>query len=91
MYYVYILTNKTNTVLYIGVTNHIERRLAEHKSELIEGFTKKYHVHKLVYLECFSNPDDAIKREKYLKGRKRERKLSLIKSANPNFLDLSQE
>lgn len=90
MYYVYILTNKTNRVLYIGVTNNLERRLLEHRNGVNEGFTKKYHVHKLVYYECFSNPNDAIKREKYLKGWTRARKLSLIKSTNPNLLDVSQ-
>ena len=90
MYYVYILTNNTNTVLYIGFTNNIERRLAEHKSETIEGFTKKYHIHKLVHLETFSHPQDAIQREKQLKRWSRPKKLSLIKSTNPNLIDLSK-
>ena len=64
MYYVYILTNKSNHVLYIGVTNNLKRRLYEHKNELIDGFTKRYHTHKLVYYEHFQNIDDAIAREK---------------------------
>ena len=64
MYYVYILTNKSNHVLYIGVTNNLKRRLYEHKNELIDGFTKRYHIHKLVYYEHFQNIDDAIAREK---------------------------
>lgn len=60
MYYIYILTNHTNKVMYIGMTNDLQRRLHEHKNELIEGFTKKYHVHKLVYYEEFSSPQHAI-------------------------------
>ena len=67
MYYVYILTNKTDMVMYIGVTNDLRRRLYEHKNEQIEGFTKKYHVHKLVYFEEYSEVNDAIAREKQLK------------------------
>ena len=60
MYYIYILTNHTNKVMYIGMTNDLQRRLHEHKNELIEGFTQKYHVHKLVYYEEFSSPQHAI-------------------------------
>ena len=67
MYYTYILTNKTNTVLYIGMTNDLHRRLYEHKNELLGGFTKKYHIHKLVYYEGFASPQHAIAREKQLK------------------------
>ena len=67
-YYVYILTNKNNSVLYVGVTNDIVRRIWEHKSKLIEGFTKKYNVDKLVYYEKFDDPNSAIAREKQLKA-----------------------
>lgn len=63
MYYVYILTNKTDTVMYIGVTNDLKRRCIEHNLELIEGFTKRYHVHKLVYFEEYSEIKDALARE----------------------------
>ena len=74
MYYVYMLTNKSNAVLYIGVTNNLQRRLYEHKNELLEGFTKKYHLHKLVYFESYKNVNDAILREKKLKGLLRAKK-----------------
>ena len=66
-YYVYILSNKANTVLYIGVTNNLERRIYEHKNGVLEGFTKKYNVHKLVYFEMCGDIKDAIAREKQLK------------------------
>lgn len=90
MYYVYILTNKSNTVVYIGVTNDIKRRLYEHKNELIEGFTKKYHLHKLVYSETYNDVMDALRREKQLKGWKRVRKNELIQSFNPDWDDLCE-
>ena len=89
MYYVYLLTNKTNNVLYIGVTNDLTRRIREHKSEEIEGFTKKYHVHKLVYFEEYSEVNDAINREKQLKRWKRSKKNELIESKNPRWDDWS--
>ena len=66
-YYVYILTNKSNRVLYIGVTNNIERRTFEHKQGIVEGFTKKYKIHKLIYYEVFVKVKEAIIREKRLK------------------------
>ncbi|MBQ8545993.1 MAG: GIY-YIG nuclease family protein [Clostridia bacterium] len=88
MYNVYIITNHNNTVLYIGVTNNLERRIYEHKNELIEGFTQKYHLHKLVYNEQYNNVNDAIRREKQLKHWRREKKDNLIKSINPNWIDL---
>ncbi len=90
-YYVYILRNKTNTVLYIGVTVNIQRRIYEHKNELLEGFTKKYHVHYLVYYEMYQNIKDAIAREKQLKGWTRIKKVNLIESMNPMWRDLSEE
>ena len=84
-YFVYILTNYTNTVLYIGVTSNITKRLYEHQSEVNEGFTKKYHVHKLVYLESFLSPTDAIAAEKKLKGWTRKKKNDLISKSNPEW------
>jgi putative endonuclease len=88
-YYVYILTNFTNNVLYTGVTNNLERRLYEHKNKLIDGFTKKYNVNKLVYFEQTRNINSAIEREKQIKNYSRSKKISLIKNKNPNWLDLS--
>ncbi len=90
MYYVYILTNKTDTVMYIGVTNDLRRRLCEHKNEQIEGFTKRYHIHKLVYYEEYHEVNDAIAREKQLKGWKREKKNALVATKNPNLDDWSE-
>lgn len=91
MGYVYILSNRKRTVLYIGVTNNLKRRIYEHKHEIIVGFTKKYHIHRLVYFEEFNHIDQAIVREKMLKGWRRERKNTLIESVNPNWIDLSEE
>lgn len=87
-YCIYILTNKNNTVLYVGVTNNLTRRIWEHKSKLIEGFTKKYNIDKLVYFESFDNPRDAIKREKQLKAGSRKKKIDLINEINPEWKDL---
>ena len=87
-YYVYILANKTNTVLYVGVTNNLVRRVFEHKEKLVDGFTKKYQVDKLVYFEQTSSPTDAIAREKQLKRWRRDKKESLISLQNPLFQDL---
>jgi len=89
MYYVYILSNWNNQVIYIGVTNNLETRLYEHKNKLIDGFTKKYNIDKLVYFEETADVKSAIEREKQLKGRIRERKNSLINSVNPDWKDLS--
>ena len=89
MYYVYILSNWNNQVLYIGVTNNLERRLYEHKNKLIEGFTKKYNLNKLVYFEETTDVKSALEREKQLKGWKREKKNILINSLNPDWNDLS--
>ena len=88
-YFVYIITNKRNTVLYTGITNNIDRRMAEHKAHQIEGFTKKYKLEKLVYCEEFDNPRDAITNEKRIKGWIRARKIVLIESKNPKWIDLS--
>ena len=88
-YYVYIMTNVANTVLYIGVTGDIRRRVNEHRLEVIEGFTKKYTLTKLIYVECYSNIKDAIAREKQLKGWTRKKKDSLIQKANPSWDELT--
>ena len=88
-YYVYVLTNWNNKVLYIGVTNNLERRLYEHKHHLAEGFTKKYNVHKLVYFEYTSDVHAALAREKQLKGWTRAKKNALVTADNPNWDDLS--
>lgn len=87
-YYVYILTNQHNSVLYIGVTNNLQRRLYEHNEELVEGFSKTYQTHKLVYFEQTSSVEEAINREKQLKGWTRKKKEVLINSKNPNWDDL---
>ena len=88
-YYTYIMSSCNNSTLYIGVTNDLERRVAEHKSGSGSVFTRKYHCHKLVYFETFSDIDQAIAREKQLKGWKRERKDALIDSVNKERRDLS--
>ncbi|HDM8226992.1 TPA: GIY-YIG nuclease family protein [Vibrio campbellii] len=88
---VYILTSKNNSVLYIGVTSQLAQRIWQHKNGVVEGFTKKYHVHKLVYFELFEDMALAINREKQLKQWKREWKLDLVRESNPDFLDLSNE
>ena len=88
VYHVYILASATG-VLYVGVTNHLERRTAQHKEELLPGFTKRYSVTRLVYFEPFGDVRNAIAREKQIKSWRREKKLALIKSQNPSFRDLS--
>lgn len=88
-YFVYILTSTKNTVLYIGVTNDLIRRLTEHQEGINKGFTQKYNLHKLVYYEQFPEIHKAIKREKQLKKWKRIWKDELINSFNPEWLDLS--
>ena len=88
LYYVYIITNKTNHVLYTGVTSNLQRRIFEHKNKLVDGFSKTYNVNKLVYYEQSISIESAIKREKEIKGKKREYKINLINSFNPNWDDL---
>lgn len=88
MYYIYILTNKYNKVLYVGVTNDLIRRIYEHKNSLADGFTAKYKVHKFVYYECTEEVISAITREKQIKGWTREKKIKLIESMNPDWKDL---
>jgi len=87
-YYVYILSNKYNNVIYVGITNDLIRRVYEHKNKLVEGFTEKYNVDKLVYYELFNDSINAITREKQLKGYSRKKKLELINSFNPEWEDL---
>jgi len=87
-YYVYILTNKTNKVLYIGVTNDLERRIFEHKNKIVEGFTKKYNLNKLIYYEVTKDISSAIEREKQLKNWHRDWKINLVNSFNPMWKDL---
>ena len=90
-FYVYILTNKSNKVLYIGITNNSSRRVYEHKQKFVKGFTSKYKVDKLVYYEVFDDPYNAISREKQLKGWLRNKKIELINSFNPLWKDLYKE
>ena len=85
------MTNKNNTVLYTGVTNNIQRRVYEHKEKLVEGFTKKYNVVKLVYYEIFDNPENAIAREKQIKAGSRQKKIDLVNSINSEWKDLYDE
>ena len=91
MYYVYILTNKYNTVVYTGVTNNLERRLFEHKNHFVDSFSKKYNLNKLVYFETTNDVNSAIEREKQIKGWIRDRKNALIESVNPEWKDLSTD
>ncbi|MBQ8481461.1 MAG: GIY-YIG nuclease family protein [Alphaproteobacteria bacterium] len=86
--YVYILASRRNGTLYVGVTSNLTKRVYEHKMELYEGFTKKYNVKMLVYYEIFDDITEAIKREKILKGWRRERKIKLIESDNKEWSDL---
>ena len=86
--YVYIMSNKHNNVLYIGVTNNLIRRVYEHKNKILKGFTAKYNVEKLVYYECFDNEMLAIAREKNLKNWHKEWKEKLISQMNPLWNDL---
>ena len=88
---VYIMTNYANTTFYIGVTNNLLRRIWEHKTKAIEGFTSRYNIKKLVYFELTDNIEDALNREKQLKNWKRQWKIDLIKKDNPEFKDLSYD
>ena len=87
-YFVYILTNRTGT-LYLGLTNNLKRRIAQHKAKLIPGFSATYNLYILIYFETFSDVYSAIAREKQLKKWRRQKKLNLIKSQNPNLTDLA--
>ena len=88
-YYVYIMTNKSGT-LYTGVTNNLTRRVFEHKHHLVDGFTKKYNITKLVYYEETNDVREAIAREKQIKGWLRKKKIAIIEAMNPEWEDLSK-
>ncbi len=90
-YYVYILANKSNTTLYIGVTRDLKRRLYEHKNKLVKGFTERYNINKLVYFEDTNDVSVAIEREKQLKSWNRARKNALVETINPDWCDLSAD
>jgi len=90
VYHVYILAS-ANGVLYTGVTNHLERRVIEHRLKLRPGFTKEYDVKRLVYFEPFGDVRSAISREKQIKGWRREKKMAIIQAVNPKFRDLSED
>lgn len=90
-YFVYILTNKSNKVLYIGVTNNLERRMFGHRNKMVDGFTKRYNLTKLVYFEETSDAISAMEREKQLKNWHRDWKINLINQFNPNWNDFSEE
>jgi putative endonuclease len=90
-YYVYLMTNKNNAVIYTGVTNDLKRRVYEHKEKLIDGFTKKYNINKLVYFESTNDVSSAIQREKQIKAGSRKKKIDLINSINPEWKDLYNE
>ena len=90
-YYVYLLTNWNNKVLYIGVTNNLQRRLYEHQHKLIKGSTEKYNLNKLVYFEQTNDIHTAITREKEIKKWRREKKNNLVESKNKTWQDLSRQ
>ena len=90
-YYVYIITNKWNKVLYTGVTNDLQRRVLEHKNKTLKGFIKRYNVDKLVYYEDTENIESAILRENQTKGSSRKDKIQLVNSLNPEWRDLFEE
>ncbi|MDO8444262.1 MAG: GIY-YIG nuclease family protein [bacterium] len=90
-YYIYILTNYDNTILYVGVTNDLIKRAYEHKNKFVESFTKRYNLNKLVYFEDCTDSIAAIEREKQLKAGSRRKKIELIEKENPNFDDLYEQ
>ena len=90
-YFVYIMTNKHNNVLYTGITNDLKRRVYEHKEKLVGGFTKKYNITKLIYYEVFDDPENAILREKQIKAGLRQKKIDPINSMNRKWLNLYEQ
>lgn len=87
-YFVYLAMNQSNSTIYVGVTNDLVRRIYEHKKKLMEGFTTRYKINKLVYFEAFEDINEAIKREKQIKGGSRKKKIALIEKENPLYKDL---
>lgn len=87
-YFVYFMTNFTNSVIYVGVTSNLIKRVYQHKNKIYDGFTTTYYVNKLVYFEEYSDIEEAIKREKQIKGGSRQDKIDLIIKDNPNYEDL---
>ncbi len=90
-YYIYIMTNRWNMVLYTGVTNNLKKRIYEHKEKYVHGFTKRYNIDKLVYYEMFGDIYNAIAREKQIKAGSRKKKIELVQSMNPEWKDLFYE
>jgi putative endonuclease len=90
-YFIYLATNKRNTVLYVGITSDLQKRIYEHKTKAVERFTKKYNVNKLVYYEVFEDPENAILREKQIKAGSRQKKIDLIESINREWEDLYEK
>lgn len=90
-YYVYLMTNDSRTVIYTGMTNDLERRVGEHKSRAVPGFASRYGVRRLVYWEEFGSPEEAIAREKNIKGGSRMDKILLIEGTNPDWEDLAKD
>ena len=90
-YFVYILASRKHGTLYIGMTGDLLKRVWEHKNEVVEGFTKRHHVHRLVRYEAFDTPEHAIQREKSLKKWPRDWKINLIERDNPEWIDLYEE
>ena len=90
-YFVYLITNWNNKVMYVGVTNDLERRINEHRSKVVKGFTEKYNVNKLVHFEETSDVHSALEREKEIKKWRREKKDKLVEKANPEWRDLIED
>jgi len=90
-FYVYIMTNTHNSVLYTGITSDLRKRVYEHREKLVAGFTKKYNIGKLVYYEIFIDPENAIQREKQIKGGSRGKKIALVNGVNKEWRDLYDE
>ncbi|MDP3025268.1 MAG: excinuclease ABC subunit C [candidate division Zixibacteria bacterium RBG_16_43_9] len=90
-YYVYLMTNKNNTVIYTGVTSDLKKRVYEHRLKFVKGFTKRYNIEKLIYYEIFDDPYNAISREKQIKAGSRQKKINLINAMNKAWKDLSEE
>jgi putative endonuclease len=92
LFHVYIMTNRQRShVLYTGITGNLTRRVWEHKNKIVEGYTSRYNLTRLVYYECFFYPDAAINREKEIKGWRRSKKIKLIESMNPCWKDLAKD